>query len=394
MELGSNVTILEQGQRTFYIVGTAHISAKSVVEVRETIEQVQPDSVCVELCQTRFDAMNDPERWKKLNIFDVIKQKKVLYLLANLALSAYQKALGEKLGVQPGAEQKEGIAVAKEVGAELVLADRDIQATLKRTWANISFWSKIKLLGSMFAPAEASEELTVEKLEEMKDQDTISEMMKEFAEQLPEVKEPLISERDRYLIASVVHAPGNKVVAVVGAGHVEGMVAHLKDAAKIDREALTIIPKTSTWVKSLKWLIPSLILGAFYWGYQQKTGANPNQNFEDMLKAWILPNSIMAALLCLLAKPKPLSVVTAAVASPITSLNPMLGAGMVVGLVEAWLRKPTVEDSENLLTDSATMAGLYSNPFTRVLLVATFATIGSALGAYIGLGWVLSIIGN
>ena len=394
MQLGPNVTVLEQDQRTFYIVGTAHISAKSVVEVRETIEQVQPDSVCVELCQTRFDAMNDPQRWKKLNIFDVIKQKKVLYLLANLALSAYQKALGEKLGVQPGAEQKEGIAVAKEVNAKLVLADRDIQATLKRTWANISFFSKLKLLGSSFVSAEAGEELTVEKLEEMKDQDTISEMMKEFAKQLPEVKEPLINERDQYLIASVVNAPGDKVVAVVGAGHVEGMVAHLSQASKIDREALCVIPKTKLWVKSLKWVIPSLIIGAFYWGYQQKTGNTPNQNFEDMLKAWILPNSIMAALLSLIAMPKPLSVVTAAIASPITSLNPMLGAGMVVGLVEAWLRKPTVEDSENLLTDSATIAGLYRNPFTRVLLVATFATLGSALGAYIGLGWVLSLVGG
>ena len=387
-DFGSNVTILERDGRTFYVIGTAHISAKSVIEVRETIEKVQPDSVCVELCHTRFQAMNDPDRWKKLNIFQVIKQGKMLYFLANLALSAYQRSLGEKFGVKPGEEQREGIRVAEEVGAELVLADRDIQATLKRTWANIGFFSKFKLLGSVFEPAGEAEELTEEKLEEMKDQDTITEMMKEFAKALPEIKTPLIDERDQYLIESVLQAPGHNVVAVVGAGHVEGMVSHFNAQTKIDREALSIIPPTPLWVKSLKWIIPTIILIAFYFGYQNKAG----ESFEQMLTAWILPNAVMAALVSLIALPKPLSVITAAVASPITSLNPALGAGMVVGLVEAWLRKPTVEDSETLVEDAATMAGLYRNPFSRVLLVAVCATLGSALGAYIGFAWVLSLL--
>lgn len=388
IELSPNVTTLTREGRTFHIIGTAHISAKSVVEVRETIEKVRPQSVCVELCETRYQAMNDPDRWKKLNIFQVIRQGKTLYFLANLALSAYQKALGEKFGVSPGEEQREGIRVAEEVGAALVLADRDIQATLKRTWANIGFFSKAKLLGSVFEPAGETIELTEERLEEMKDRDTITEMMKEFAEVLPEVKEPLIDERDQYLIESVVSAPGNTVVAVVGAGHVEGMVAHFEAQTKIDREALSIIPPTPLWVKSLKWVIPTIILAAFYVGYQSKAG----QSLEEMLTAWVLPNAVMAALVSLIALPKPLSVLTAAIASPITSLNPALGAGMVVGLVEAWLRKPTVEDSETLVTDAATMRGLYRNPFSRVLLVAVCATIGSALGAYIGFAWVLSLL--
>jgi pheromone shutdown-related protein TraB len=386
-KLSSAVTVLQRGERTFYLVGTAHISAKSVVEVRETIEAVKPDSVCVELCNTRFQAMNDPDRWKKLDIFQVIKQGKMLYFLANLALSAYQTALGEKFGVKPGEEQREGIRVAKEANAELVLADRDIQATLKRTWANIGFWSKLKLLGSVFAPAEEAEELTEAKLEEMKDKDTITEMMREFAKTLPEIKTPLIDERDQYLIQSVISAPGNTVVAVVGAGHVEGMVEHFNAETAIDLEALSIIPPTPLWVKSLKWIIPSIILGAFYVGYQNRSG----ESFEMMLTAWILPNAVMAALLSLIALPKPLSVLTAAIASPITSLNPALGAGMVVGLVEAWLRKPTVADSETLVRDAATIKGMYKNPFSRVLLVAVFATMGSALGAYIGFAWVLSL---
>ena len=130
MELGPNVTVIEDDDRTIYIVGTAHISQRSVEEVRATIEAVQPDTVCVELCKTRFDALSDENRWQKLNIFDVIKQKKVLFLLANLALSAYQRRLGEKLGVKPGSELVEAVKAAEDVGAELVLADRDIQATL------------------------------------------------------------------------------------------------------------------------------------------------------------------------------------------------------------------------------------------------------------------------
>jgi len=386
--LGGHVTTLRAWGRTFHIIGTAHISEKSVQEVRRVVEAVRPDSVCVELCETRFKAMSDDERWKKLNIFEVIKQGKVLYLLANLALSAYQNALGQKLGVKPGAEQREGIAVASEVGAELVLADRDIQATLKRTWANIPFLRRFTLFAELFAPADEVGELDEAQLEAMKDQDTISEMMKAFAEALPEVKEPLIDERDRYLIASVVDAPGETVVAVVGAGHVEGMVAHFESAQEVDREALSVIPKPSPWVSALKWLIPALVVTLFYVGYSKHSSAS----LEDLLWAWVLPNSIFAALLSLLALPKPLSVLTAAVAAPITSLNPALGAGMVVGLVEAWLRKPTVEDSERIIQDTMTIKGFYTNPFTRVLLVAVFSTIGSAIGTYVGVGWVVSLV--
>ena len=386
--LGGHVTTLRGWGRTFHIIGTAHISEKSVQEVRRVVEAVRPDSVCVELCETRFKAMSDDERWKKLNIFEVIRQGKVLYLLANLALSAYQNALGQKLGVKPGAEQREGIAVAEEVGAELVLADRDIQATLKRTWANIPFLRRLTLFAELFAPADEVGELDEAQLEAMKDKDTISEMMKAFAEALPEVKEPLIDERDRYLIASVVDAPGETVVAVVGAGHVEGMVAHFESAQEVDREALSVIPKPSPWISALKWLIPALVVTLFYVGYSKHSSAS----LEDMLWAWVLPNSVFAALLSLIALPKPLSVLTAAIAAPITSLNPALGAGMVVGLVEAWLRKPTVEDSERIIQDTMTIKGFYTNPFTRVLLVAVFSTIGSAIGTYVGVGWVVSLV--
>ncbi|MFN3202671.1 MAG: TraB/GumN family protein [Bradymonadia bacterium] len=382
-----NVTVLERDGRTFYLVGTAHISQRSVDEVKHVIDTLQPDTVCVELCQTRYDTLNDPDRWRKLDIFQIIKQGKVLFLLSNLALSAYQKQMGEKLGVNPGAEMTAAIEKAREHDAELVLADRNIQATLKRTWHNMSLLDRFKVLGELMGSFFGEgEELTEETLEKMKDKDTLGEMMAEFARRIPGVKRPLIDERDHFLMSATEDAPGKTVVSVVGAAHVPGMVAHFGKGA--DREALSVIPPTRLWVKALKWVIPALILIAFYFGYQKHEG----EGLSQMLYAWILPNSIMCALLTAVGMGKPLSILTAFIASPITSLNPALGAGMVVGLVEAWLRKPTVEDCERIPQDVQTMKGFYRNPFLRVLVVATLATIGSALGAWVGAFWVGSLL--
>jgi pheromone shutdown-related protein TraB len=378
MELGPNVTVLTREGRTFYLVGTAHISERSVREVRDTIEKVRPDTVCIELCQTRYDAMLDETRWRKLDVFQVIKQGKVLFVMAQLALSSYQKRLGDKLGVQPGAEQLEAVHVAKEVGAELVLADRDIQATLKRTWRNLGFRDKLKVAGSLFGGFFNREEITEEHLEELKDRDTLNEMMKAFAHHLPRVQKPLIDERDQYLMASVEAAPGNTVVAVVGAGHVPGMQTYLGKPA--DLKALSVIPPPKKWVGLLKWIIPALMLSAFAFGWSKAGG----QSLQMMLLSWIVPNAVLAAVMTIIAGGKPLSVLTAAVASPITSLNPTIGAGMVVGLVEAWQRKPTMEDCERVPEDATSIRGIYRNRFTRVLLVALMANLGSALGAYGG----------
>lgn len=388
MQLGPNVTKLEYGEKTIYLVGTAHISQRSVEEVRHTIEAVQPDTVCIELCKTRYESLMDETRWRKLNIFEVIKQKKVLFVLANLSLAAFQRRLGDRLGVRPGAEQLEAVHAAQEVGAELVLADRDIQATLKRTWRNLGFRNKLALLGQLqagFFGKGDEEEITEETLEQLKETDAINEAMQDFARQLPQVQKPLIDERDQFLMSAVQEAPGKTIVAAVGAAHVPGMRRYLGQS--IDRDALSVIPPPARWVGLIKWIIPALILGAFYWGYQKNQG----QSFEAMLWAWIIPNAVVAGLLTIPPIAKPLSTLTAIVASPITSLNPTIGAGMVVGLVEAWQRKPTVEDAEGV-RDIASARDAFKNPFTRVLIVAVLATLGSALGAYIGAAFVVKLM--
>ena len=381
-----NVTLLERDGRKWYLVGTAHVSQESVNEVNEVIESVKPDTVCVELCETRYTALRDADRWKKLDIFKVIKEGKTLMLLANLAIGAYQRRLGEELGVEPGAELIAGADKADEVGAELKLVDRDIQVTLKRTWANLSFWQKIKLMGAIFSSLFETDEVGAEEIEKLKEKSELSDMMEEFARVMPEVQKPLIDERDQYLMSSIEEAPGDTVVAVVGAGHVPGMKRYFGQS--IDRADISVIPPPARWVKALKWVIPILILAAFSWGL---TG-NPDRSLEELVLAWLLPNSVAAALLTTIAGGKPLSILTAFVGSPITSLNPLIGAGMVVGLVEAWQRKPTVQDCENINQDVQSLKGLYKNPFTRVLLVAVAANIGSSLGAWIGISWVMSLL--
>lgn len=386
IEASEHVAVLHDGAKTYWIIGTAHVSSESVREVREVIETVRPDTVCVELCQTRYDSLTDDARWKKLDIFQVLRQGKGLLLLANLAMGAYQRKLGAELGVEPGAELLEGARAAADVGAELRLVDREIQTTLRRTWANVGFFKKAELVGAILTATVSNEKIDATAIEDLKARAQLSEMLAEFARILPEVKAPLIDERDRYMMSGIEEAPGERVVAVVGAAHVPGMREAF--GTKVDRAPLDELPTPSRWGKVLKWLIPGLVMAAFAIGASRQGG----QTLEAMLYAWILPNSIVCAVLTALAGAKPLSVVTGFIASPITSLNPMLGAGMVVGLVEAWQRRPTVEDAENINRDVQSVRGFYRNPFTRVLLVTFASTLGSALGAWIGATWVVTLL--
>jgi len=388
MEPSDTIHIIQDGERTIYLIGTAHVSEESVKEVRAVIDEVQPDTVCVELDEARYQALVDENRWRKLDIFKVIKEGKTLFLLANLAFGAYQRRLGSELGVKPGSELLAGAQKADEVGAELVLIDRDIHVTLKRTWAAIGFWTRANLLAEIVASLVTRGEGQEIDIEQLKEKSQLAEMMKEFTRHLPMVHKPLIDERDQYLMSGIDSAPGQTIVAVVGAAHVEGMKAY--HGKTVDRESLEQLPQPSRWTGLLKWLIPALIIGAFAYGYHKHSG----RTLSDMLYAWVLPNSVFAALLTSVALARPLSILAAFIASPITSLNPLLPAGVVVGLVEATLRKPTVEDAEQISDDVQSLRGVYKNQFTRVLLVAVMATLGSALGAWIGLGWVYSYLGG
>ncbi|MEN9577659.1 MAG: hypothetical protein RJA70_668 [Pseudomonadota bacterium] len=386
MSDSGHVTRLEYQGKEIHLIGTAHISQKSVDEVQRVIRELKPDTVCVELDTTRYESMVDENRFRKLDIFQIIRQKKVLYLLSSLVLTSFQRRMGEKLGVKPGAELLAAVHCAKEVGAELVLADRDIQATLKRSWFSLGFMDRVNLISAMLGSFFTSNEITEAQIEELKDRDTISEMMAEFARHMPRLQVPLIDERDRFLMSTIQEAPGKVIVAVVGAGHVRGMVGYLGQA--VDRAALSVIPKSSLLVRSMQWVIPAILLLSVLLAWPQSQG----EGLKDMAQAWILSTSLGALFFTAVAGGRPLTVLTAAVVAPLTTLHPTLGAGMIAGLVEAWVRKPTVEDCEGINDAILSVKGMYRNGFTRVLLVAVGATIGAALGAWVGTGLVVRLL--
>lgn len=387
-ETPNNIRRVDYEGRTIWLVGTAHVSKESVIEVEGAIADLNPDAVCIELCQSRHDALTDPDRWKKLDIFKVFREGKALFLLANLAIGAYQRRIGKELGVEPGAELLAASVAARAKNIDVSLVDRDIHITLKRTWSTIGFWQKMKLLGAIMESLIVKEEISADQIEQLKTGDNLPDMMGEFARALPEVAEPLIFERDRYMVDKIRATPGDTIVAVVGAAHVPGMVENFE--AEIDLPQLEEVPPPSLGLRAVKWVIPALILGAFYFGWQK----GQTQMLGEMVWLWVASNSLVAALFTALAGGKLISVITSLFSSPITSLNPLLGTAMVVGPVEAWLRRPTVEDCERINDDVQSLGGIYRNPFTRVLLVAVMASLGSALGAWIGGALVVKLLAS
>ncbi|MCE9573751.1 MAG: TraB/GumN family protein [Deltaproteobacteria bacterium] len=390
--LPSSVTVLEAGGTTYYIVGTAHVSARSTEEVREVIELVQPDVVCVELDKGRHDALTRDSAFRDLDIFKVIREGKTLYLLGHLALSSYQRKMGAALGVKPGAEMLAAIDAAKAQNARVELVDRDINITLKRTWASVGLWKRSMMLSSLvmgFSDDDKGkgEAVTAETIEQLKEPKALSEMLAELSRALPEVKRPLIDERDQYLMSGVeaAGADARKVVAVVGAAHVPGMQTWF--GKPVDRKALDLPPNPGLGWTLLKWLVPALIIGLFVWGSFRFDTAK----LGHMALAWIAPTSGLAALLTLLAGGRLLTVGTALIMAPICALHPLLGTAMFTGVVEAWLRKPTVRDCERLATDVESIKGFWRNPVTRILIVATASGLGTALGMWIGVAWVATI---
>ncbi len=389
--------VLTAGGTTFHIVGTAHVSEASVAEVKEVIHRLRPEVVCVELCQGRFDALSQDRAFRDLDVFKVVKEGKGLYLLAHLALASYQRRMGDQLGVKPGAELMAAVQAAKEVGARVELVDRDIHVTLKRTWANLGLWKRSQLMASLLIGFEdddknskgriVAREVTAEDIENLKEQKALSEMLAELSRALPEVKVPLIDERDQYLMSGVeASAQGAKdVVAVVGAAHVPGMKTWFGKA--VDRVTLAKPPPPSILWTIIKWLVPVLLIGGIVWG-----SFHTDQSLGSLALTWALPISISAAFLTALGGAKIPTILAAFVVAPIAALHPLIGTGMITGVVEAWLRKPTVVDCERLPDDIQSVRGFWRNPVTRILLIATLSGLGTMIGMWIGTAWVVSAV--
>ncbi|MCP4753176.1 MAG: TraB/GumN family protein [Proteobacteria bacterium] len=368
------------------LIGTAHISQDSIREVEEVIREVEPDTVCIELCAGRYESIRDPDRWKKMDIIKVVKEGKAPMLMMQLVLSAFQKKMGDKLGVQPGAEMFAAINIAEETGAEMVLADRDITVTFKRAWGKLSLWEKAKLFVQIFASVFESPDISKEDVEQLKEGDMLNEAIEMMAKELPTIKSVLIDERDRYQAAKIARAEGETIVAVVGAGHVPGIVENIE--ASIDLAELEVVPPRGKLGRILKWGIPLAIFGIIAYGF---FGMNTDVSLE-MVKRWVLANGILSAVGAMLAGGHILTILMAFIAAPITSLNPTIAAGWVSGLTEAWVRKPKVEDFENLAQDITSIRGFRKNEITKILSVVVLSNLGSTLGTFIGIPLITSLL--
>ena len=378
MPYSGNVHEILLDGKKILLIGTAHISQSSVDEVNTVINQVNPDTVCIELCSSRYQAMLAKDQWKNMDIFKVIREGKSFLLFANLIMTAFQKRLGSRLGVKPGSEMFEAANVAEKLNSELVLADRDVKITLQRTWRGMKFWGKMKVLGQLLASLFIREEISKEEIEKLKESDALSEAMKMLAEQSPEMKRILIDERDQYMAEKIRQSMGKLVVAVVGAGHVKGLTAELEN--KHNLAELESVPPTGKAVAWLKWGIPALIIALIVYGFFT---VDTNVSIE-MIQRWFLINGTLSALGTAAAFGHPITIAVAFIAAPFTSLNPTIAAGWVAGLVEALLRKPQVRDFENLADDITHLKGFWQNNITRILLVVIFANLGSAIGTFAG----------
>jgi pheromone shutdown-related protein TraB len=381
-----NLTRLKFNTKEFILVGTAHVSRESARLVKSVIEEERPDTVCVELCPSRFQAIQQKDRWQDTDIVKVIKEKKTFLLLSNLLLASFQKRIAKQFDIQPGAEMITAIETAESTGAQIHLADRDIRTTLSRTWRVMGFWGKIKLISQLALSLGQLDEIKEEDVEKMKQQDVLETLLAEVGKSLPALKSIIIDERDQYLAEKIRTAPGNKIVAVVGAGHIPGIQKYWN--SDIDTRALDQIPPKGKSIGIFKWLIPAAIVALFIAGFfygGTKAGT-------DMLVWWILANGILAGLGAMIALAHPATILSSILAAPLTSLNPMIAAGWVSGLVEAFSRKPKVKDLERLPEDILSIRGFWKNNVTRILLVVIFTNLGSSLGTFIAFPVIVKVL--
>ena len=375
---------VQLGDTSVTLLGTAHISRNSAEQVAAELDSKAYQAVAVELCPSRFEALTNPDRLAQLDLMQVLRQGKASMVMANLAMAAYQQRLGEQLGIEPGAEMRMAVTQAEVHGLPVLLIDREIGNTLKRTARNLSWWRRAMLFTGLIGSLVSREEVSEEDIEHLKEGDVLETTFAEFAQDREDLFQPLIAERDRYMAAKLRQAakehPGRPILAVVGAGHLNGIANHLGDredpAATLDE--LDAIPDKARWPRLIPWLIVALVMTGFYLGFTR----NPDLGWQ-LVRDWVVINGGLSALGALLAAAHPLTVVTAFVAAPITSLNPTIGAGMVTAAAELWLRKPRVADFANLRHDTTRLRGWWHNRVSRTLLVFLLSTLGSAAGTYI-----------
>jgi len=372
--------------RKIILVGTAHISRGSIELVEKTIEKERPDCVGVELDAQRYEQLKNQRKWKETNIMDVIKSGRIYLLLVNLLLANLQRRLGTKIGVKPGSEMLAAIKIAEKKKIPVVLLDRDVKITLKRAFDLMSLWEKLKLgfgiVVGLFSGVE--EKITKETIEELKNKDVITKLMEELSHEAPTIKKVLVDERDLYIANKILDARGKKIVAVVGAGHLQGIKKFLDK--KRDISELEKVQKKKSLLRYLKYLVPALFVLFIAYGFYLK-GIEASLYIFGI---WFLITGIFSALGALAARSRLQSVAVAFLAAPFTTLHPALASGWFAAAMEAKYSMPKVEDFENL-SNLNSYRDFEKNKVTHLLLVAAYTNLGSTIGVIIALPYILSM---
>jgi len=380
------LTTIELDGRKITILGTAHVSRASADKVQELISTSEYDAIAVELCPSRHKAIVNPDSMAKMDLFKVIQSGQASMVAASLALGAYQQRMADQFNIEPGAEMKVAITDAQKASLPVLLIDREIGTTLKRVYRNVPWWKRFSLFSGLFSSILSKEEVSEKEIEHLKEGDVLESTFAQFAEDEKDLFKPLIHERDQFMSASLLKELKDSnyqhILAVVGAGHMGGMEKLLKDRT-IEQPTqliaeLNTIPDGSKWLKYLPWAIVALILIGFAIGFNRSPELG-----TALIIDWVLINGGLAAVGAAIAMAHPLTILTAFLAAPLTSLNPMVGAGMVTAAAEIYLRKPQVGDFSRLKSDASSLKGWWNNQVTRVLLIFMLSSLGSAIGTYV-----------
>ncbi len=376
------------------LIGTAHISEESVLEVRNAIETYKPEIVAVELCQRRFESITKKDKWENTPVTALIKSNNAYFMLAQTFLSSIQRKLGEEYGVEPGSEMIAAMQEAEKYHLTVALVDRDITVTLKRAWRMMGVREKFRVVWEFLKAMIGYDEEELEELDlkELMKQDVLSQMLEEFSKIAPSAAKVLISERDQYIAQKIYEeSKKGKVVAVVGAGHITGIKKHLQNQPlHANLQELEQIPKKRfNLVKVAEIAIPVIFFGLIGW-IIYSTGIDPWNKIKDIFLIWFLIHGILAGVGVAIARGHPLSILTAFLAAPFTSLEPFFAPGWFAGLVEARLRKPVIKDFQEL-SKIESVRGFLKNKVIRLLMVVALANLGSIIGTIIALPWILSL---
>ncbi|MAG29704.1 MAG: conjugal transfer protein TraB [Deltaproteobacteria bacterium] len=377
--------------RELWLVGTAHVSQRSVDLVREVIEREKPDAVCIELDKDRYEALSEQKKFEEQDLREVLRRKQLATLMLNLILASYQRRLGLKLGVAPGSELMEAARVADEHGIPFSLCDRDVRVTLRRAWQSISWWQRMRLVLELGASLFESPEVSEEELARIRDQDVVTEVMNELGRMMPDLKRVLIDERDAYLAHEILQTEGRRIVAVVGAGHIDGMKTRLEREERANLDEINEIPPSSKIWKVVGWAIPLVIVGSII---AIAITQGPEAAGENAL-IWFLANAIPSGLGAIVALGHPLTIAAAALSAPFTSLTPLIGAGYVAAFAQLWTSPPRVADFATVGDDLAMPSQWWRSRLMRIFLVFVLTTLGSLIGTYAGgFGVIANLVGG